>query len=112
MTSWLVSLGVSLALTLGIELGFSALCRKRGNALTTVLLANCITNPPVVLCSLFWRYLALPAYSAAVAFLEVLAVLTEGLIYKKSREFSRPYRFSLCANILSFSLGLILRRIL
>ena len=107
--AWLVSLGVSLALTLAIELAFSLLCGKRNRVLVFVGLANVITNPAVVLGALLWRYGGLPCYGAYVAGGEILAVLIEGLIYKKkSREsFSRPYLFSLAANALSFSLGLI-----
>ncbi len=109
---WLMSLGVSLGLTLAIELAFAALCRKRGRALLMTALVNLLTNPVVVFCSLLWKRHALPAYWAAVAFLEVLAFLTEGFIYKKSREFSRPYVFSLCANALSFGTGLVLKYLL
>lgn len=106
---WLSSLGVSLALTLAIETGLALLFRRRGRALLIVALANVLTNPAVVLASLLWRAYSLPAYPAAVAALECLAVLVEGLVYKKSRTgFARPYLFSLAANAASFGLGLIL----
>ena len=109
---WLSALGASLAATLAVELGLALLCRIRGRALLFVLLANVLTNPAVVLASLLWRAYSLPAYPCAAAALELLAVLTEGLIYKKSREgFSRPYLFPLCANAVSFGLGLILTRL-
>lgn len=100
MTSLLVSLGVSLALTLAIELVFALLCRRRGQALILVALANVVTNPVVVLCV---RLRVLPVW-----LMELLAVLAEGLIYRRSRAFIRPYLFSLCANALSFGLGLLL----
>lgn len=113
MRSWLLSLGVSLALTLSFELGFALMCRRRGRALLLIALANVLTNPAVVLAALLWRSYALPAYPAAVAALELCAVLAEGFIYKKSREgFLRPYRFSLAANAVSFGLGVLLGRIL
>lgn len=109
---WLVSLGVSLAITLAVELCFSLLLGKRGRALGFVALANVLTNPAVVCVSLVWRALALPAYPGATAALEALAVFAEGFVYKKSREgFSRPYLFSLAANAVSFGIGLILSRI-
>lgn len=98
---WLAVFGLSLGLTLLIELGFALLCRKRGRALLLAALANLLTNPVVVLTVLVW--------GAPVWLMEALAVLTEGFIYGKSREdFSRPYLFSLCANALSFGLGLLL----
>lgn len=113
MNPWFTSLGVSLALTLIIELGFALLCRRRGRALVLVALVNVLTNPLVVQAALLWRFYALPGYAAAVAVLELLAVWVEGFVYQKSRlGFSRPYVFSLAANALSFGLGLLLRRIL
>ncbi len=109
---WLAALGLSLGLTLLFELTFALACRKRGYALVFVALANVLTNPPVALTALLWRYCALPGYPAAVSALEVLAVLTEGFVYRKSETgFARPYLFSLCANGLSFGLGLLLGRL-
>ena len=113
MNSLYIALGVSLALTLAVELGFALLCRHRGRTLLLVALVNVLTNPLVVQAALLWRQYALPGYAAAVAVLEVLAVLIEGLIYQKSRRgFARPYVFSLAANVLSFGLGLLLRMFL
>ena len=110
--AWIVSLGVSLALTLIIELIFSLLCRKRGRALVFVTLANILTNPAVVLGALLWRHFGLPCFWLYTAAAEILAVLAEGAVYKKSREgFSRPYLFSLAANGLSFTLGHLLQTI-
>lgn len=107
MRAWLLSLGVSLALTLVIELGFALIFRRRGRALLYVALANLLTNPAAVLCvRLCAVYTALPS-AAVTAGAEILAVLTEGLVYKTSQEgFSRPWLFSLGANALSYGLGL------
>jgi len=113
MTSWFSALGVSLALTLAVELGFALVCRHRGKTLLLVALVNVLTNPLVVQAALLWRFFALPGYAAAVAVLELLAVWAEGALYRKSRlGFARPYVFSLAANALSFGLGLLLRFIL
>ena len=109
---WLTALGVSLGLTLCIELGFALLCRKRGRALLITALVNLLTNPPAVLCRLLWRYFALPCGGLLIALMEISIVFLEGLLYKKSREFSRPWLFSLGANALSFGLGVLLQRIL
>lgn len=98
---WLITFGVSLGLTLLIELGFALLCRKRGRALLLAALVNILTNPLAVLAVRVW--------GAPLWLAEGLVVLTEGFIYGKSREdFPRPYLFSLCANALSFGLGLLL----
>ena len=113
MKSWFIALGVSLALTLAVELGFALLRRYGGRVLVLVALVNVLTNPLVVQAALLWRYYALPGYAAAVAVLELLAVWLEGLLYEKSRlGIPRPYVFSLAANALSFGLGLLLRTIL
>ena len=110
MSSWFLSLGASLALTLAAELGLALACRHRGRTLLLVALVNVLTNPLVVQAALLWRHCALPGYAAAVAVLELLAVWLEGLIYRKSRlGFAHPYGFSLAANTLSFGLGLLLR---
>ena len=113
MRAWFFSLGISLCLTLALELTYALAFRKRGRALLLVALSNVLTNPVVVLCALLWRYFALPGYAFSVAALELAAVFVEGLVYKISREgFSRPYLFSLGANALSFSLGALLQFIL
>lgn len=108
MRYWLVSLTVSLTLTLLIELAFALFRHRRGQALLFVALANVLTNPAVVLCAGLWRTYGLPFYPAAVTVLEISAVLAEGFVYRRSGCFPRPYRFSLIANLLSFSLGLLI----
>ena len=104
------ALGLSLLLTLGIELAFALLTGKRGRALAVTALVNVVTNPPVVLTVLLWRYYGLPALPAAIALLEALAILAEGAVYR--RAFSHPWRFSLGANLLSFGLGALLNLVL
>lgn len=113
MKSWLLSLGVSLALTLLFELGFALACGIRRRDLLLVALANVLTNPVVVLTALLCRaYTSLPE-AAYVAPMEALAVLTEALVYKKGAEhIRRPLLFSLCANAVSYGLGLALGYIL
>ena len=106
---WLISLGLSLALTLIFELGFALACGKRGRALSFVALVNALTNPVVVCTLLVWRALGLGAEWALIAALECSAVLVEGFVYKRSGEaFPRPYLFSLAANAVSYTLGLLI----
>ncbi len=101
---WFSALGISLGLTILIEACFALLLGKRGRAMALVVLVNILTNPAAVLVT---RLYGLPVLSA-----EIWAVLAEGFLYKKSRDFSRPYLFSICANALSFGLGLLLNHIL
>ena len=72
--------------------------------------ANIITNPIVVyvteLVGIFY-----PAYFwFSVAVLEVLAVLTEGFIYKKCLHFDKvnPWSLAVVANVVSFELGFVI----
>ncbi|MBR2717144.1 MAG: hypothetical protein IKD79_05345 [Oscillospiraceae bacterium] len=113
MTGFLFrSLGMSLGLTLVLELAFALLCGKRRRALLLTALVNLLTNPIVVWSTLLWRMYALPGGALMTALAEILAFLTEGLIYKKSREFSRPFVFSLCANAFSYGAGLMLNHLI
>ncbi len=107
----LLSLGVSLLLTLLLELAFALLFRVRGKwDLTLVILANILTNPVVVLCHHLTRAL-LPSFPIAVAtlLLEAGAVLIEGLCYQRySQRIPRPYLFSLAANGFSYGMGVLI----
>ena len=109
----LIALAVSLALTLVLESGFFLLVGKRNKKdLLLVALVNVLTNPAVVL--LYWLAVAYADFNRVVviAVLEVLAVLTEGYMYKKhGQDFKRPYGFSLFANMFSYGTGLVLQMI-
>lgn len=110
---WLASLGISLALTLAIELTAAAAAGKRGRALAIVALANVLTNPVVVLSALLWRWYGLPHRALLIAALELGAVLTEGAVYRPMREdFPHPWRFSLLLNALSYALGELVQAII
>ena len=108
MSGWLISLGVSLGMTLLIECAFAFFCSLRGRDLTLCVLVNVLTNPVVVLCALLWRhYVPLPEW-LPIPLLELGAVLTEGLIYRDlGEQIRKPMLLSLCANALSYGLGLI-----
>ncbi len=102
------SLGISLILTLVLELAFALIWRVERSDLPVAALANLLTNPVVVLCcyavSRYW-----PGYlPAATLALELWAVGTEGLIYRLRSRISHPWAFSLCANALSYLVGLLL----
>ncbi len=103
-----LSLAVSLALTLALEFSFALLWGVRRQDLPLAALANCLTNPPVVLChtlaATYVPALLLPATAA----LELGAVLAEGYLYRTRSEIKFPWLFSLCANLFSFTAGLFL----
>ena len=103
-----LSLAVSLALTLLLELGFAWLWGAERRDLPAVALANVLTNPAVVLCrraASWYLPLALPAVTLA---LELGAVAAEGLVYRRQSQIAWPWAFSLCANAFSFLTGLLL----
>ena len=107
MDELIASLILSLIFTEALECGFAWGQKKRGKALLLCALANLITNPPVVLLHSF-----LQGGWPLVAALELGAVAAEGLLYRYSGLYERPFRFSLIANALSFSLGLILNQLI
>ena len=103
-----LSLFVSLSLTLAAETLFTAAVKKDPSDILLSVLANIATNPLVnVLHMIFVLHLGLPA-ALVVAVLEISAVGAEALLYRAcSKNFRRPLLFSLAANGISFSLGLI-----
>lgn len=103
-----LSLAVSLGLTLALELAFALIWRVERSDLPAVALANLLTNPVVVLChhAAAWYF---PKYLvAATLALELWAVGTEGLIYRRRSQINRPWAFSLSANLLSYCAGLFI----
>ena len=104
----LLSLAVSLALTLIVELTFALLWRVERQDLPVVALANVLTNPAVVLCHCAAAWYRPGALPAAVLALELGAIGLEGLIYLRRSRIVRPWAFSLCANAISFFTGLII----
>ena len=103
-----VSLAISLALTLILELGFALLWGAGKHNLSLIALANVLTNPLVVLChtlaALFFPAGLLPVTLA----LEAGAVLAEGRLFSTRSDIRFPWGFSVCANLFSFSVGLLI----
>ena len=101
----LISLAVSLALTLALE-GILALLWgvKDRRDWRLLLIVNVVTNPIVV--SL---HHLLGGGIALTAALEIFAVLSEWLAYRKWWRDTRPaFLFSLCANGFSYFSGVLL----
>ena len=95
---------ISLGLTLLLELPVVYLwgVRKRRDLMVAVLV-NVLTNPAVVLL----HGLGCPALP-----LEIAAIAAEALCYRAcGEEIRRPYLLSLCANVFSYGMGLVLNLI-
>ena len=101
MTDLFLPLALSLVLTLALELSFALAWRVERRDLSTVALANILTNPTVVLC----HYAAARLLPAVTLALELGAIATEGLIFRRRTRILHPWTFSLCANALSFFAG-------
>ena len=97
----LLSLGVSLAATLVIELSLAWLFKQRGMSLTVVTAVNLLTNPAIVLLwNLFHRFYWL---------MELTVVLLEGGCYRLfPKQFKKPVLFSLLLNFISCAIGIIM----
>ena len=88
-----------LALALGVR-------KKRDTAV--VVLAQALTNPPLVITLMLINLrCSFAAYCTAVAALEILAFLTEGFVYKSTLDYKKinPFLLSLILNVFSFSAG-------
>ena len=107
-----LSLFISLALTLAAETVFVAAVKRRPLDILLSILANFATNPLVnALHMLLVLSYGLPKIPV-IAALEVFAVSAEALLYRTcSDSFRRPLLFSLAANGISFSLGLVFNAI-
>lgn len=106
--------GISLALTLAIELAAAYLLGVRtGKGIRLVALANLLTNPPAVLCNWLCR-LYLPGYHplAVQLVIETAVVVTEAFVYcrfvaDEQWRIKRPVLLSLAANGCSWLLGVL-----
>ena len=105
---------LSLLITIAVELPLSLLFGARKKGLIAVLLVNLITNPAVVFLSYLARGVLSEGWTkAAVIFLEIAAVITEALLYKKSGTeltgIRRPFPASVTLNLTSFLAGLLFK---
>lgn len=102
------SLGVSLVLTLVLEGGYALLCGIQGRDLRLLLLANVLTNPVVVLAyhlaGQFWP----TGMTVVVVGMELWAVGTEGYLFRSRSRLTHPWRFAVCANLISYTMGCFL----
>ena len=102
-----MSFVVSLALTLLLEGTLALLWGFRRRDLLLFTLANVLTNPLALLLHLLFRGWVV------VAAVELAAIVTEGLLFERLGEGIRgPWLFSVFANAFSFSLGLVIDKII
>lgn len=105
------ALGFSLASTVVLELLPCVLMGYRSRwTILMVVLANILTNPPVVLCfNILSAVRGFPEVPV-IAVLELMAVLAEWLCYKyRAGEIKRPFLFSLGLNCFSYFTGLLIQ---
>jgi hypothetical protein len=96
----LISLGVSLSLTLVIELVYALVWGVRGRDIWLVVLMNIMTNPTVV--TIHFLFPTFP-----ILILEAAVVGAEGLCARG--RIRQPWLYALLVNTLSFSVGLLLQ---
>ncbi len=109
MDKYLISLGLSLGLTLVIELVYAICVGVHKKDLLLVGMINVITNPIVVLAATLLR----PVIWWIEFPLEVAVVLSEWLLLKHfSVKIDKPFALALGMNLLSYGIGLILNTIL
>lgn len=106
---WL-ELAISLLLTLAVEMPFAYLWGLRGRRdLTLAVLANVLTNPAVVL--LYYLIVSVTGWTrfGVQLPLEAAATTVEAWCYLRCGEDIRhPVKLAICANGLSYGVGLLL----
>ncbi len=106
MNPLILSLLVSLLITLAAEGLFALVWGVRGKMnYLILLLANTLTNPPVVLTCYFFK--GMPLQIA----LEIAVVAVEGLVFRFATDFKRPFLFALCCNAFSYLVGILIQYI-
>lgn len=111
MGLWILqAIGISLCLTIVLEILFAVIVGIRGKRdLLLLILVNILTNPPTV-----FTYYLLAYYTSWNRWviqipLEIIVILVEAYYYKSyGKEFRRPFLFSLLANLFSYGIGVIL----
>lgn len=107
----IAAMGISLGLTILLELLFALLTGVRGTGLKVNILCNILTNPLVTSVYYLCKY-GLMLHGAAMviitAVLEISAVITEWRVYKACTDIKKPLLFSVGANCFSYFIGLLL----
>ncbi len=108
--------GISLGLTLVIELLIAFLMKVRGRTeFLIAALVNVLTNPLVVLIVYYTMFRAPALRWPVEILLEILVIPAEGLLYRAAKKsgfhFSRPFLLALVCNLSSYGFGLALNAV-
>lgn len=102
---------ISYLITLITEVpsGFLWGVRKAGDFLIIACI-NTITNPAVVLLSVYLNtHMPIDSARTALLLVELLVAAIEGLMFKRLvKSIHHPYMYSIQANVLSFTAGILL----
>lgn len=105
---------ICLVSTVIVEVIASLIIKVRDKKdILNIALANVLTNPIVVVASTLVNiFLGSEARTFSLIFLESLAILIEGYIYKKYLNYKRinPYILAIILNVTSYSVGLLINR--
>ncbi len=88
---------------------------KNKKDILNILLVNTLTNPLLVCISAFIKYFyGISTYNICILFLELIAILIEGYIYKKYLDYNKinGYLLSIILNVSSYSLGFLINGII
>ena len=103
-----------LFLTIIIEVLFAILFKVRNKKdLINIMLVNIITNPIVVITSIYLNLkYGLLYHDISIIILEISTVLFEGYCYKKALNYKKinPFLLSLILNFLSYFIGKLIWR--
>ncbi len=105
---------ISLVLTLLLEWIAALIFKLKGRDIGLFLLVNLLTNPAAVflnimLCAIF-PYISALAWQIPI---ELAVIAAEGIIYVKlSRSLHQPWLFAVCANVFSYTFGMIINLII
>ncbi len=110
------SIIISLSMTLVIEV-IIAICLKIRDKedLKVIIFANILTNPVVVFCTnLVFTFCSQYVHVITVIIFEILAVIVEYKLYKEFLNFKEksPLYISIVSNVFSFSIGLIIDKLI
>jgi hypothetical protein len=100
--------------TIIIELIGAFILGLRKKDLVYVVLVNIMTNPLVVsLPVLVLVKFGVNARYICLVFLEILAIISEGFVYKKVLTYKKlnPYLISLILNVLSYCIGIVINNL-
>ena len=104
----------SLVLTIVIETILAFILKVRKLDLLIVVLVNIMTNPIVTSVSYTINIIyGLKMRHIAMVFLELFAVISEAIVYKKSLEYKKikPLVLSVMLNSTSFLLGILINKL-